>query len=76
MLREEEICEDVGRCVGGTFLRVTHLPTGISRTKGPLSGEKMWAVRKRFLREIEQEFVERGLFEHIVPACRLRKRDR
>jgi hypothetical protein len=36
----------------------------------------MWAVRKRFLREIEQELVERGLFHHVVPAYRLRKRDR
>jgi hypothetical protein len=76
VLREEDLCQDVGRCVGGTFLRVTHLPSGISRTKGPLGGEKMWAVRKRFLREIEQELVERGLFHHVVPAYRLRKRDR
>ena len=76
MFRQEEIEQDVGRCVGGTFLRVTHIPTGISRTKGPLGGEKVWAVRSRFLREIEQELVERELFQHVVPDYRLRKRDR
>jgi hypothetical protein len=73
MLREEDVREDVGSCVdnvtgiGGTFLRIVHLPTGINRVKGPLLGESAYHVRQRFLKEIEEELIAKGLNSHLVP---------
>ena len=66
MLREEDIRTDVGRCVGGSFLRVIHIPTGISRCKRPLRGANQRELVYGWLREIEAELLERGLTEHIV----------
>ena len=79
MLREEDIREDVGRCVddstgkGGTFIRIVHLPTGISRTKGPLAGESAYAICQRFLKEIEEELIAKGLNSHIVPPYKTKR---
>lgn len=72
MLRQEDIREDIGRVTGGTFIRITHVPTGISRTKGPLAGESANAIRKRFLKEIEEELIFKDLSCLIVPAYRTR----
>lgn len=79
MLREEDIREDIGRCedsargIAGTFIRITHVPTGISRTKPSLADESAHAIRVRFLKEIEEELISKGLTEHIVPAYRTRR---
>lgn len=75
MLRQEDLRVDVGRCEGGSFVRVVHLPTGISRVKGPCGGESIHSIKVRFLREIEQEVVASGLSHHIVPAYAKRGRD-
>ena len=66
MMKPEEIQVDVGRCVGGSFVRVTHLPTGISRYRGPLKGISGTDIAKQFCREIEDELVERGLAKHLA----------
>ena len=67
MLRDCDICIDVGRSMGGDFLRVTHIPTGISRYHGsPLRGLNREELVRGWLNEIEAELLERGLTEHIV----------
>jgi hypothetical protein len=66
MLRDDDIRTDIGRCTGGSFVRVVHLPTGISRIQGPLGGQSVQSVEGRMLVEIEQELSERGLSEYIV----------
>lgn len=75
MLRQEDIRIDVGRCVGGTFLRVTHIPSGVTRHKAPLCCESSREVAERFLREIERELVDRGLSCHVFPAYRKKYRE-
>lgn len=72
MLSREEIRVDNGRCTGGSFLRITHVPTGISRQKAPLGGESYRQAMERFLSEIEQELVDRGLIQFIIPSYRER----
>ena len=73
MLREEDLQFDIGRCVGGSYLRVLHIPTGISRSKGPFEGESSRSIQERFLWEIEQEQVEKGLTQYVIHSIR-RKR--
>ncbi len=68
MLRDEDIQMDIGRCVGGDFLRVTHIPTGVSRYKGPLGGANQHELVQGWLSEIEGELIERGLTQHLVPT--------
>lgn len=75
MLRQEDLKIEVGRCEGGSFMRVVHLPTGTSRHKGPLAGESSHSIKTRFLNEIEQELIDQGLLQHIVPTYRKRHRD-
>lgn len=77
MLRDDEVRIDVGRCTGGTFLRVVHLPTGIARLRAPLGGEAAPAVRARLLAEVEHELASRGLAQYLVPseAARSGRRD-
>lgn len=70
MLRQEDLQIEVGRCVGGSFIRITHVPTGVSRMKGPSAGESSYSIEKRFLDEIEQELVAKGLTQHIVAKKR------
>jgi hypothetical protein len=72
MLRGDEIRIDVGRCDGGTFLRIVHVPTRVSRSKAPLGGEPSSEVRSRLLAEIEGELVRRGLSQYIVRGSNLR----
>jgi hypothetical protein len=72
MLRDDDIRIDIGRCTGVTFLRVVHLPTGVSRTQAPLDGEASSAARARLLAEVERELAARGLWHYIVPAPRAR----
>lgn len=66
MLKPEHIRVDTGRCDGGSVVRVTHLPTGISRTRAPLRGSSPREVTQHFLREIEAELVDRGLADYVV----------
>jgi hypothetical protein len=75
MLRQDEVEMALGRCEGGSFIRVTHLPTGVSRYKGPLGGESTESVTARFGHEIEQELIAKGLLQYIVPAYRERRRN-
>lgn len=70
MLRQEELRIDVGRCVGGSFIQITHVPTGVSRFKGPLEGESDHRIKSRFLEDIEQELIRRGLTQYIVADYR------
>lgn len=72
MLRDDELRIDVGRCIGGSFIRVTHVPTGLTRRKGPLDGEPSHSIKKRFLKEIEQELITKGLTQYIIADYRKR----
>ena len=66
MLRVEDILVHVGRCVGGTFVKLEHVPTGISRMLGPIGNTDMAQLRKQWLDEIETELREKGLTNYIV----------
>ena len=68
MLKAEEITIERGRAVGGDFIRITHLPTGISRSKAPPlgSGRAVHEFRRQALEQIETEIRERGLLQYLV----------
>lgn len=72
MLREEDLRLDIGRAShGGDFLRLTHMPTGVSRSHpGPLRGLDQHALVQSWLGEIEAELRSKGQPQHIVPAYR------
>ena len=53
--------------MGGTFIRVVHVPTGISKEQAPLGGRSGGEVVRQFSREIEHELVAWGLTQYIVP---------
>ena len=68
-LKAEDIRIDVGRAVGGDFMKVTHLPTGIARGKGPPLGsaKAMHEFRRQALREIESEIRRKGMSQYLLP---------
>ena len=67
MLHDQHIRIDQGRAVGGDFMRITHVPTGISRLeKPPLgTGKEAHDKKQRMLNEIEEELKSRGMIEYI-----------
>ena len=70
MLKDEDIRMERGRAShGGDFLRLTHVPSGISRTHpGPLgAGDKQHLLISSWLSEIEAELLAKGLTQYIVP---------
>ena len=67
MLKVEDIEVQVGRGVGGDFMKVLHKPTGIFRAEGPPL-RKPGKSKHRFLQEIEAELVQRGLTQYLVAA--------
>lgn len=73
MLKPQDVLIEVGRAVGGDFMKVVHRPTGIFRGAGPPLA-KPGKIRHQMLREIEAELLERGLTEHILPDKPHRKR--
>ena len=78
MLRDEDIQIDCG-CAshGGDFLRLTHIPTGVSRLHpGPLRGIDRHALMRSWLSEVEAELRAKGLTQHIVPAYPTKARSR
>ena len=74
MLREEDVRIDIGRAAEGSFFRVTHIPTGVSRLQiGPLTSARQHELQRQWLAEIEAELRERGLDEHIIPEYRVKR---
>jgi hypothetical protein len=69
LLKPQDIEIQVGRAVGGDFMKIVHKPTGICRDKGPplLKLEK---AQREMLREIEVELIQKGLTQHILPDRR------
>jgi len=61
-LSDRDIRVEVGRIAGGSFVRVTHLPTGKQRMLGPIGAEPPAVVAKRLRAELEAELRE-GLTE-------------
>jgi hypothetical protein len=70
MLREDDIRIDLGRCVGGSFLRVTHIPTGLTRSIAPVHGLRPHELIRKWLDEIEADLAQRGLGQYILPDRR------
>jgi hypothetical protein len=68
MLRDEEIRIDIGRAEGGDFIKIIHIPTGISRIKMPPIGSSrnQYEIKKQFLNEIENEIKNKGLTQYII----------
>ena len=53
MIYPEQLKIDVGRAVGGDFIRVTHLPTNISKTQLPPLNDKCEYFKAKLITEIE-----------------------
>jgi hypothetical protein len=71
MLREEDLQIDCGRTSKGDFIRLVHVPTGISRyNSGPLRGLNQHTLLQTWHREIEAELQLTGLSQYIVPEYR------
>jgi hypothetical protein len=72
MLREEDFRFDRGRAShGGDFVRLTHVPTGVSRSHpGPLWKFDQHTLVQTWLDEIEAELRSKGLSQYIVPVYR------
>ncbi len=66
MLKLEDIEIQRGRAVGGDFMTVMHKPTGITRGKGPPL-PRPGKAEHELLREIEDELIQKGLTQHILP---------
>lgn len=67
MLRASDMIVRVGRAVGGDFMEIEHVPTGIKRHRTPPLGgtEVQRETKARFLREIETELIAKGLTQYI-----------
>ena len=66
MIKHTDIRVHTGRCVGGTFIRVEHVPTGICREQGPIGNTDKKSLMKQWLTDIEAELREKGLSESIA----------
>lgn len=67
MLRTGDIMLRIGRAVGGDFMEIEHVPSGIKRHHPPPLGtpEVQREIKARFLREIEAELIATGLTQHV-----------
>jgi hypothetical protein len=67
MLRVNDIVVHVGRAVGGDFMEVEHVPTGIKRHQLPPLGtvDTQKRIKAGFLAEIEAELIAKGLTQYI-----------
>jgi len=72
MLKPQDIEIQVGRAVGGDFMRVVHRPSGISRAAGPPL-RTPGKTRQQMLREIEAELLQRGFTQHVLPDRSLKR---
>lgn len=70
MLKDEDIIISRGRAVGGDFMTITHLPTGICRGKGPPlgSGKAVHDFTRQARHEIEAELNSKGLTQYLLPS--------
>ena len=66
MVKLEDMEIQIGRTVGGDFMKIVHKPTGITRRQGPPL-PKPGKAKREMLREIEAELIHRGLMQHIFP---------
>ena len=76
MLRDEDIQMERGRAShGGDFLRLTHIPSGISRSHlGPLgTANKQHLLISSWLSEIAAELRAQGLTQYIIPEHRTKR---
>lgn len=67
MLHDQHLEIARGRAVGGDFMKITHNPTGISRSYGPPLGtaKNVHDIKKSLLQQIEEEIAMKGLFQYI-----------
>jgi hypothetical protein len=77
MLKDKEIQIERGRAVGGDFMRIIHVPTGVSRSKGPPlgSGKAVHEFSRQALLEIETELREKGMTQYLLPDRPVRNHD-
>ncbi len=71
MLREEDLRIDIGRgCNGGDFLRLVHIPTGISRMHpGPLRDINRKELIAGWCAEVESEIRDKGVQTSSSDHC-------
>ncbi len=72
MLREEDVSVIRGHAShGGDFVRLIHVPTGLSREHGgPLRDINVNALLAKWQKEIEEQLVKEGRTEFVLPAYR------
>jgi hypothetical protein len=69
MLRDADLEVYIGRLVrGGSFVRVTHIPTGCQRMAGPLGKESPASASVRLQSEIEGELRAAGQHQYLEPG--------
>ena len=66
MIKAEHLKTETGPCEGGWFIRLTHVPTGIFRFRGPIDPQSARDVTVQFLHEITSELTERGLTQYVT----------
>ena len=76
MLREDDLELQIGRCKGGSFLLLRHIPTGVFRMKGPLGETNRQQLVEMWKKEIEQELIRKGNYGHLLPALKIGRRKR
>ena len=54
MLEPKVVRVDTGRCEGGTFVRVVHVPFGVSCERGLIGGCSSERVQAELLQELER----------------------
>jgi hypothetical protein len=76
MLRDNDIQIHIGRAShGGDFMRLVHVPTGITRGHpGPMKSVNCSELQRQWLQEIEEELLRSGLTQYIVPPYRQKNR--
>jgi hypothetical protein len=71
MLRDEDLQIELARTSHGDALRLIHVPTGISRNHpGRVRSANRNALLSKWASEIEDELLEKGLTQYIIPDYR------
>jgi hypothetical protein len=59
---------DIGRCTGGTFVRIVHLPTGEERTVAPIGKQRPDEVFARLRQQIIDALADSSRAKHPKPG--------
>lgn len=66
-LDENDLEVRIGRCIGGSFIHLLHIPSGVSRYKGPLGKVNKQKLIESWKKEIEEELKAKELGQYLLP---------